>query len=206
MVKQAKAVDFNHLVSQAQLGNSQSMDRLIRLIQPRLEAHLYRGGPHRELVGDLVQEVFLKMIENLSGLRNVDSFWPWLLHIASNRTKDYSRRRKRTHMVQFSTLKPNILEDALRDNSDRFRSHRAQADLSITINESVSRLDRRSRAAVRMRCLYDMSYLQIGGSLACSEGAVRVLFMRARRKLKTDLQKKIPDVAMTETQIRNLSA
>ena len=56
--------------------------------------YLYRLSGSRELADDLTHDTFLSAYESLPRLRDDSNISPWLYRIASNRFRDYLRRKK----------------------------------------------------------------------------------------------------------------
>lgn len=56
--------------------------------------YLYRLSASRELADDLTHDTFLSAYESLPRLRNDSNIAPWLYRIASNRFRDFLRRKK----------------------------------------------------------------------------------------------------------------
>ena len=69
-------VNYPELISQAQLGDKQSMDRLAELAGARLRAYIYRLTLNYDLAQDLSQDTILEMLKFLNRLKGPDSFWP----------------------------------------------------------------------------------------------------------------------------------
>ena len=179
-----KDLDFSELVTQAGLGNRESMDKLAQLAEPRLRAFIYRTTLDEELTGDLLQEALLQMVESLSSLQKVESFWPWLFQIASSKIKQFFRTKKRASEVQFSTLEDSLLESVLRDDSHQPISSVVRRELGQLIVEATARLKHRQRAIVSLRCFEGLSYTEIAQAIGCREVDARVSFFRAKQSMK----------------------
>ncbi len=86
-----KNIDYTQLVTKAQLGDKESLNRLAEAVEERLYTYVYRYTLSDELTEDIVQESILKMLEVLNELKEADRFWPWLFKITLN--KIFSHRR-----------------------------------------------------------------------------------------------------------------
>ena len=58
---------------------------------------------------DIVQEVCLTATEKFATLKNVESFKPWLLGIATNKCKDYYRRQAKVLELPYDELSETAL-------------------------------------------------------------------------------------------------
>jgi RNA polymerase sigma-70 factor, ECF subfamily len=85
--------DIAGLVRDARGGNRAAFGRLYQLHAGVVHGILLARVPRLE-VDDLVQEVFLSAMRQLSALREAAAFGAWLAAIARNRANDFHRRVK----------------------------------------------------------------------------------------------------------------
>lgn len=126
----AEHPELSSLVDQARSGKRESLDELARLAEPRLRSYFYRTLLDKNLTDDLVQEVLLEMIKSISKLKKPESFWPWLLTVASNKLKNYFRSTKRMPHSRFSTIEDYLLDNVVNDNSEPADSLLIKRELS----------------------------------------------------------------------------
>ena len=94
---QAKAVALPDLVAcveQARSGDRHAMNELICMFREDIYRMVYYRTGNRMDAEDLTQEIFLKVFDNLKGLKDTGMFRPWLYRVAVNRVNDYHRRKK----------------------------------------------------------------------------------------------------------------
>jgi RNA polymerase sigma-70 factor (ECF subfamily) len=181
---------FDQLVTQARRGVQQSMNELAQTAEPRLRAYLYRTTLDEELTGDLVQEAMLEMVRSLKDLQKVQSFWPWLYRIASNKANEVFQRRKRASVAQFSALEDSLLERILGDDSQEAVGSLVRRELGQLVFKAAAKLKHQQRAVLSLRCFEGFSYAQIAQAVGCSETEARVSFFRARQSLKRQLTRR----------------
>ena len=97
-----KNIDHVKLVTQAQLGDKESLDRLAEAARVRLYTYVYRYMLSDELTQDIVQEIILKMLEVLNELKEADRFWPWLFKIALSKILIHRRAEHKRRTVSKS--------------------------------------------------------------------------------------------------------
>lgn len=186
----AEDFGFSELVTQAKLGNRESMDRLVQLAEPRLCAYIYRTTLDKGLTDDAVQETLLAMVKSLKDLQKTESFWPWLFQVASSKTNQLLRTVKRTSAAQFSTLEDSLLESILRDDSQEAVSSLIRRELAQLIVKATAGLKHRQRAVVALRCFEGMSYAEVAQAVGCKEREARISFFRAKQSLKKQLSRR----------------
>lgn len=176
---------YSELVFQARRGERHSLGRLAELVQGRLYSYFYRVTLDGDLSDDLLQETLLSMVENISHLRDVDRFWPWLFRIAWSKTQEHYRNQGRRPTVSFSALdqgqpfvsqsqtnKLNILDMVVRRETLKY------------VARSIGQLKGQYREVVCLRCFAQLPYSKIAPILACTEPQARSKYFRARRYLR----------------------
>ena len=71
-----------------------SFDQIYRAYLRPITNYLYRLVGDREQANDLAQDVFLRVLRALPKMDATLKLRPWLYRIATNRARDFLRRRK----------------------------------------------------------------------------------------------------------------
>jgi RNA polymerase sigma-70 factor (ECF subfamily) len=172
------------LISQAQLGNKDSLDRLVGLVWTPLKSYIYRRTLDDNLTEDIVQESILELIKMIGRLQRKDRFWPWLCKIALNKIRIYNRSERRK--------KAALMSKARRDQHPKKYQEENVAELvneelKQSVIKAMRRLKLRHREILALRCYENKSYSQIADEMDCSELCARLLFLRAKRSLAKEL-------------------
>ncbi|MHC4286581.1 MAG: RNA polymerase sigma factor, partial [Planctomycetota bacterium] len=77
------------LISQAQLGNKDSLDSLVDIVWAPLKSYIYRRTLDDNLTEDIVQDSIIELMKMIGRLQRKDRFWPWLCKIALNKIRIY---------------------------------------------------------------------------------------------------------------------
>src|SRR5271170_7070337 len=129
---------------------------------------------------DVVQDVFIRVLEHRRSLSTVREMRVWLVRIAWNLALD-RKRRKRPEQLDESFAKALASEtmpaDEVMEEAQRFQS----------ILREVERLPKTERHVLLLSALEELSTLEIAGVLRRSESAVRALLSRARARLRERL-------------------
>ncbi|MBW8041586.1 MAG: sigma-70 family RNA polymerase sigma factor [Planctomycetes bacterium] len=178
-----KNLDYVQLVTQAQLGDKECLNRLAEAVRERLYAYVYRYTLSDALTQDIVQESILKMLEVLNELKEADRFWPWLFKIALNKVLIHRRAENKRRTVS----KPVAgLGDLQRDRQTAIANVVGQ-ELKEIVLAAMQKLKPEHRAVINMRCYDEMAYAEIAKTIGCSEFAAQMLFYRAKKSLKKQL-------------------
>src|ERR1700683_4307497 len=92
------------LIAAVLVGDSASFEPLIRKYQPRVFATARRYARRESEVEDIVQEVFLKAFQKLSGFRGEAPFEHWLMRLAVRTCYDFLRAHQRNRETAFTEL------------------------------------------------------------------------------------------------------
>ena len=185
-----KRPDFSALVTGARRGDAESTEQLAHLSEPRIRAFIYRTTLDKDLTEDLVQETLLEMFKALKKSQEIKHFRPWIFQIAASKINMFFRARRRRAAVQFSSLEDSTLERVLADDSGEAADGAIRRELVGFMMEAMSKLKRRQRAVVALRCFEDLSYSEIAQTIGCSETDARTSFFRARQSLKKQLSRR----------------
>jgi RNA polymerase sigma-70 factor (ECF subfamily) len=180
-----KNIDYVQLVTQAQLGDKECLNRLAEAVNERLYTYIYRYTLSDELTEDIVQESILKMLEVLNELKEADRFWPWLFKIALNKIFSHRRAEHKRRTVS----KPAAgLGDVQRQRQTAIANVVGQ-ELKEIVFAAMQKLKPEHRAVINMRCYDEMGYSEIAKTMGCSEFAAQMLFYRAKKSLKKQLSR-----------------
>lgn len=136
----------------------------------------------RELAEDLTQETFLKA---LCAVELAEEYiLPWLLKVAKNLYID-SWRKERDVL--------NIDEIILSDNEEEILYQLIQREQNRRLYEAILLLDEREREAVVLYYFAGISQNEISRQMNISNGNVRVILHRAKKRLRKMLEKPEPD-------------
>jgi len=168
--------DDGDLIARYLAGEESAAAELVRRHATALARFIAAHGAPDEELEDLTQETLFKAFRALGTFRGGASFRTWLLAIGGNVLKDRRRRWRRNQVV---ALTPDI-----RDPSG---DPGAQAEAGWTaerLQEGIAKLARLQREVFLMRAQQGLGYDEIAGGLGISEGAARVHYHHAVKRLK----------------------
>jgi RNA polymerase sigma-70 factor (ECF subfamily) len=121
---------------------------------------------------DLMQTVFVRALQRLPELRNVEAFGGWLAAMARNVAVDHHRRRK--NLVEIGEFK-----ETRRRNDD--------AELAL---EAIRRLPDAYRETLTLRLVEGMTGPEIAARTNLTPDSVRVNLCRGMKLLRAELEGK----------------
>lgn len=144
---------------------------------------------NREVTEDLVQETFLSAFNNVDKLEAWDenSFKPWVSVIASNKAKDYVKKKKPYLFTDMGTndyeyepeddrveLRPDILAD--------------KQEVSKLVNRIMEELPEDQRLIVMMFYFQQLSIKEIAQETNLNENTIKSKLKYAKDKIKTMIE------------------
>jgi RNA polymerase sigma factor (sigma-70 family) len=177
---------IDYAVVQRAIGGDQLAFKMLfdKYKQP-LYFHILKLVKDREIIEDLLQEIFLKAFDNISSFNPDYAFSTWLYRITTNHSIDFLRKKK---LKTFSIHEPiktkdgdmSIeLEDEGRSTDDLIiRKQRSQI-----LREALDSLPVKYSEIIKMRHVEELSYQEIADILDLPLGTVKAHIFRARELL-----------------------
>jgi RNA polymerase sigma-70 factor (ECF subfamily) len=181
LVRMAEADDTPDevLVKRAQGGDRVALDRLVRRHQRALFALCLRYVRDADEAADLVQRSFVRVMGKLAELRDPGVFRSWLLrigaHLALNHIRDHAR-----FVADDGDIESGVGDERAVSATDRLEA----AEVASALRTAVHGLPTKQRMTLELRIYEDLPFRDIGVALGISEGAAKVNFHYAVRKLR----------------------
>jgi RNA polymerase sigma-70 factor (ECF subfamily) len=140
--------------------------------------YLYRLSGSRELADDLTHDTFLSAYESLPKLRPDSNIAPWLYRIASNRFRDFLRRRKVIAWLPWGDSPREEAHLACHGDEDSLPEREAVQAALATMKPEYS-------MCLVLRLAEGFSSEETARILGVSPEAVRMRLSRARHMFKT---------------------
>jgi RNA polymerase sigma factor (sigma-70 family) len=170
------------LVLRCQLGEREAFDALIARWHPLLWRYAVRLTGDADAAADVVQEVWLRAVRGLTRLRDAARFRAWLFGIARRVLMDRLRLR-----YAEPPMEPLELDEIEGPAADEERVE----DLPL-LQVELDRLPLPEREVLVLFYLQELSLNDIAAIAAIPVGTVKSRLFRARRMLRTQLDRKGP--------------
>ena len=167
------------LMAAAQAGERSAYERLLREVTPFIRALVRRYCSNRADVEEMVQDTLLTVHRVRHTYDPARPFSPWLAAIASRRSIDALRRRRRIarHEAPEGGVYETFVDAAANNDVEVVRSSEEVADL-------LRRLPARQREALESLKLKQMSLAEASAASGQSVGALKVNVHRALKALR----------------------
>lgn len=180
------------LVDKARAGSRPAFEALVRRYQKALYFLCYRYVHDHDVAADLAQRTFIRVMEKIGELREAHIFRSWLFRIGANLALNHLRDNARF-----------VAEQAGRDD-EAVLPAQAQATLEseeqwLAVRRAVGQLPTKQRMTLELRVYEELSFRDIAQALDTTEGAAKVNFHYAVKKLRTLLAQPVAGVAGGKT-------
>lgn len=162
------------LVLSVQEGDPAAFERLVERWQERLWRHAWRLTGDEEAAWDVLQETWIGIVRGVRRLEDAALFPAWAYRIASNKSRDWIRRRARRRRAR----EAYGAEKARTGNQDSRRLEEA-ADLK----DALADLSGSDRAILSLRYEECFDTAEIAEILKIPEGTVKSRLHYTRKRL-----------------------
>lgn len=186
------------LVTQAQEGDQEAFERLVRRHQRYVFNVAYRVLKDSVEAENITQEAFVRAWRGLPGFRGKAQFTTWLYRIVHNLC--LNRLPKLRHeLVQIEPLE-DVLDDPSPTPSDLIETQEQVA----LLHAELERMPAKYRLVLSLRYLEHLSYEEIAAAIDLPMGTIKTHIHRARRLLAERIRQAdgqpipIPDTAASD--------
>ncbi|MDY6836744.1 MAG: sigma-70 family RNA polymerase sigma factor [Thermodesulfobacteriota bacterium] len=189
-------LDEKRLVSLLKQGQEEGFRLLVRQYQASLLKIAYGITLDREESLDIIQEVFLKVYNNIQTFREASRLSTWLHRITVNQCLNWRRKWKR----RFRWHHKSIDEEGLFDHPALGTSDYdpeilyQNREMRETLLAALKKLPKEARAVFALRELEGLSYDEIAKVLNIKKGTVSSRLFHARKMLRQGLKPHLEQV------------
>jgi len=178
------------IIRQAQAGNMSSLSAVSEQVRTKVYTYIYRLTLDYHLTEDLTQETVLKMIKSLNQLEvpHVPGFWGWIFRTALGKVQHHFRFQGAQRLSKHTTSDSVALESYIADHSNAMDTVIREEVRKAVLN-ALKALEFKYRNILILRCFENLSYGQIAVILGGSELKSRLLFFRAKRSLRNQMER-----------------
>jgi RNA polymerase sigma-70 factor (ECF subfamily) len=137
-----------------------------------LEGYIFSRVKDRDITKDILQEIFFKIHQNISGLQDKSKLTSWIYQITRNAIIDHFRKVKT--QVDFTGI--DLIEPDFEQNEN--------SDFQKCIKPFIYQLTDKYRDAILLTEFKGLSQIQLAEHLGISYSGAKSRVQRAKEKLK----------------------
>jgi RNA polymerase sigma-70 factor (ECF subfamily) len=184
---------MEHQLSDEELARrlQQGDEQALALLMERYTGKLLRYGRRflasHDDIGDIVQDVFISVYENIKSFDASRKFSPWLYRIAHNAFVNGLRRRSREPLygldVDLDRLMPHLTYE------DPAEKEKEAEEVRVLLEKGLEGLSPAYREIIDLYYYEDFGYREIADILHIPLGTVGIRLSRAKAALKKQMPK-----------------
>ena len=188
------------MIARAQAGDFDAFTTLVNANKNKIYALALKMTANAQDAEDIVQETFIKAIDNIEQFRGESSFGTWLYAIALNQARAHLTKQKQTDLKPIEEYLPTRSADDLHslDSHNLFDwkdPHRLLEDeqLRAIIDAAIADLPVKYREAFLLRYIEELSIKEIAKIINESVASTKSRVLRARLALRDQISKALED-------------
>lgn len=183
-----KHPEDQHIIDLFTKGGN-SAENAFRMLVAKYGEILYgqirRIAKNHEFTNDILQNVFVKVYQNLPSFKGESALYTWMYRIARNESLNFLDKENRRQTVDLDEpileIKAghHLLEDV---SGER---------VSELLNQAINQLPEKQAVVFQLKYFEDLKYSEISEKLGTSEGALKASFHIARQKIEAYLKEQL---------------
>ena len=176
-------IDFE-VIERARKGDDGAFNQMVAAYRKRILGTIARLIGRPEDVGDVGQEVFLRLYYSLDQLRTPEVFEPWLYRLTVNAAYDYMRKQRRRRESRMSDLSEQqvMMADASAGGKERQEEVR-RTRIREFVQSLLGQVSEEDRALLVLKEVEGLSLKEMEKIYKVNENALKVRLFRARQRV-----------------------
>ena len=170
------------------LQNQENFLYIVRRYEEKLSRYITRiSGLPKEDVEDLLQDIFIKIYQNLNDFDTSLKFSSWIYRIAHNETiSNYRKLKSRPTSVSYDD--DPALASQLASKTDFVKEIEKEYDAK-TIRQVLKKMDEKYREVLVLKFIEEKDYNEISDILQKPLGTVGAMINRGKKQFKEIVRK-----------------
>lgn len=160
-------------------GKEKGFTLIIKKYQEKLYWHIRRLVIDHEDANDVLQNMFIKVWNNLDNFREDAQLYTWLYRIATNESLTFLEQQKRRTVVSLSDMESGL------SNKLAAEKYFDPNKLEWKLQQAILSLPEKQRIVFNLRYYDEMPYEEMSRVLETSEGALKASYHHAVKKVET---------------------
>lgn len=165
--------------------SNEAFKEIVAIYGPRLYAQIRAIARNHEITNDILQNVFIKVFQNLNSFNQDSTLYTWMYRIARNEAINYLEKENRRTGID---IDPPMLEILAGDSS---LNHLDEEQISTLLFKAIASLPEKQRQIFELKYLQELPYAEIAALLGTSEGGLKASFHHAKQKIELFLRQQL---------------
>ena len=166
------------LFNQGGSSTNVAFNKIASQYGPALYNQIRGMARNHELTNDILQNVFIKVFQNLSKFKGDSALYTWMYRIARNETLNFLEKEKRRTGVDIDAPMLEIIAGHATLDST------TPEEVASLLQEAIATLPEKQGVVFHLKYFEDLKYKEIAIRLNTSEGALKANFHHAKQKIE----------------------
>lgn len=195
IIQRMGQVEEQEIINQVLDGNIYSFETIVNNYKERVINICFSYTNDQNDAEDISQEVFIEVYKSLNQYKRQAALATWIFRIASNKSIDHIRKRKR---LKRGSALTSYLDDSINEDWMIHRQHNPADELiqeqrKQLLYAGLSKLPTRQKEAFVLTQIEGFDHKSAAEILKTSVKSIESLVIRGRKKLRAVLEKQIKD-------------
>lgn len=174
-------LDDSEILQQFSQGGAHAETAFRALVDqygPALYRQIRGMAKSHELTNDILQDVFVKVYQNLATFKGDSALTTWMFRIARNETLNFLQKEQRRSGVDLDA--PVLEIKAGHASLDQISGE----EISDLLQDAIESLPTKQALVFQLKYFEELPYNEISKRLGTSEGALKASFFHAKKKIE----------------------
>lgn len=174
--------DILKLAKQSASSYNEAFTIIVKQFGPRLFPQIQRLTRNRQWTEDCLQNVFVKVFQNLKDFRGDSTIYSWLYRIANNEALNYIQKEK----IRFTS---DLGETSIELIAQDFGFHNISTEvIEKHLMDAIALLPQKQAEVFELKFFQDLKFSEISGITGISEGGLKANYHYAVKKIESYLK------------------
>lgn len=174
--------DILKLAKQSASSYNEAFTIIVKQFGPRLFPQIQRLTRNRQWTEDCLQNVFIKVFQNLKTFRGDSTIYSWLFRIANNEALNYIQKEK----IRFTS---DLGETSIEIIAQDFGFNDISAEvIEKHLLDAIASLPQKQAEVFELKFFQDLKFSEISNITSVSEGGLKANYHHAVKKIEAYLR------------------
>lgn len=168
---------INHLLNPK--TQNQAFQQLLQDYQRPLYNHIRNIVLNHDDADDVLQNVFIKIFQNLKNFKGESKLFSWMYRIATNEALTFLKQKSKKSGIISETLQNKIIDNL---EADVFFDGN---EIQIKLHKAIALLPEKQQLVFKMKYFQELKYEEISEILGTSVGGLKASYHLAVKKIES---------------------
>ncbi len=159
-----------------------AFSQLVKLYQQRLYWHIRNMVKNHDDADDILQNVFIKVYNNIKKFKGDSKLYSWLYRIATNESITFLNQKSKKYNISNEELSQQLIQNLEAD------VYFEGDEMQLKLQKAIALLPQKQQQVFNMKYFQELKYREISEILETSEGALKASYHLASKKIEEFLK------------------